>query len=193
MENDIHIKKFFEDIYNEPTMYDGYKKGTVFLNHELYSKWYKEMSIRSESFAKAIREMDRPRTSEFVFETALSSNLTLSKSFPGKKEIEVKEFCMPKIETRPLGDDTHHYICNGCYETTLDNIYKVLNKGSFTVGICSEKKTDEFREIVKYYNQLRDHLMKTGYATASFESNISKRNKVYLLMYDYKKHNKHKK
>ena len=193
MENDIHIKKFFEDVYNNPTMYDGYKIGTVFLNHELYSKWYKEMSIRRDTFVKVIKEIDRPKINEFVFETSLSSNLALSKSFFGKKEIEIQEFCTPKIETKPLGDATYHYMCNGCYETTLDNIYKVLNKGSFTVGICSEKKTDEFREITKYYNQLRDHLMKNGYLTASFESNISTKNRVYLLMYDYKKHNKHKK
>lgn len=190
MNIDFHMKKFFEDEYNDPNMYFDYINGKIILNYELYDKWYKAMKKRSASFYDLANHSNLTPDIE-LFETTTTSDFAVTK-FLGHKRIELKEFMMPKIEERPLGGESFHYICNGCYETTLENIYKVLNKGSFTVGICCEKKTEEFRNIVKYYNELKHFLMMKGYSLFSYESNVSGNNRVYLLNYDSRK-NKSKK
>jgi len=98
----------------------------------------------------------------------------------------------PKIEMLDVESESFYYICNGCYKTTLQNIYKVLSKGAFTVGICCDKKTDEFRDLVKYYNELKDFLMRKGYHATSFESNLSSKTRIYLLSYDSKHNSRNK-
>lgn len=190
MDTQIHLKKFFKDIYNDSSMYYDYMAGRLSLDQTAFLKWYAAMERRNREFLKMIRDDDHIRFSDSIIETALSQHLTVTTTTFRKRTIEVSEMATPKIELLEVGSDSHHYICNGCYETTLQNIYRVLSKGSFTVGICCEKKTDEYRDLVKYYNMLKDFLMRKGYRAASFESNISSKDKMYLLMYDSKRQGK---
>ncbi|MBQ7136763.1 MAG: hypothetical protein IJO43_02145 [Bacilli bacterium] len=186
MDHLIHIKKFYEDVYHDPSMYYEYLSGKRTIDPMLYSKWYKEMEARRDPFVKFIMGGKKYNNHEFFFETALSKDLAVSRPYFINKSIEVKEFIIPRLEEMPLGDESFHYLCNGCYETTLENIYRVLNHGSFTVGYCGEKKTDEFKEIVKFYNMLKDRLMRKGFIASSMEESVSSKHKLYVLTYQSK-------
>jgi len=187
MDHLIHIKKFYEDIYNDPNMYYEYLSDKRKIDPGLYSKWYKEMQLKREPFVKFVSESKRYNNHEEIFETALSKDLAVSRPYFINRTIEVKEFTIPRLEQRPIGDERFHYLCNGCYETTLDNIYRVLNNGSFTVGYCGDKKSDEFKEIVSFYNKLKDKLMRKGFVAASMEESVSNKHKLYILTYQSKR------
>ena len=186
----IYLKQFFADVYRDSDMYYNYLAGKLNIDQVAFSKWYSTIESRNKDFLKFIKGGNYFKANDTIFETALSKNLTVIIPQYKNRIIETSEFATPKIESLDLGVETHHYICNGCYETTLQNIYKVLSKGSFTVGVCCEKKTDEFRDLVKYYNMLKDFLMRQGYRASSLESNVSSKNRIYLLSYDSKKQNK---
>jgi hypothetical protein len=190
MENEIYLKKFFIDTYNDPNMYYEYLSGRLHIDRIAFSKWYSTMESRNASFLALIKNCNKINTNTNILETALSDNLTVTTPVYRNRVIEVHDIATPKIEMLDIGNETCHYICNGCYETTLQNIYQVLSKGSFTVGICCDKKTDEFRDLVKYYNMLKDFLMRKGYHASSFESNVSSKTRIYLLSYDSKYHSK---
>lgn len=181
---ETHLRRFFIEIYDDPNMYNDYINGKVFLNRELYSKWHKEIQERNKIFAKSIKEINRPLSRELVVESALSENLTISEYLFRKSKVEVSDFEIPQISKIIPGNEKYHYICNGCFVDTFDKINQVLERGSFTVGICCEKKTKLFKEISTYYNQLKNVLLNNGYYARSFESNTNRKNRVYLLMYD---------
>ena len=190
MESQIHMKKFFEDIYHDSTMYSCYLNGQMFLNMDLYTKWYKEMRLKRDLFLKELKSTSMFKIKHSFFETSIHEDFLVTEKVFGEKIFEVKEFTLPDIFEYPLGGSNLHYICNGCYESTLENIFNVLNKGSFTVGICTDKKSVEYKQIVKYYNELKDFLMRRGYHASSFECNNGGSNKTYLLMYDSLKQKK---
>lgn len=190
MSNDTYLRRFFIEVYNDPTMYEEYLNGRVFLNRELFSKWHKEINLKNESFARKIKEIERPGTKEIIMESALSKDLCVSKHFFNKKIVTVSDFGLSKIEEKPLGNLQEHYMCNGVFLDTLDNIYQVLNNGSFTVGICCEKKIELYKDVVAYYNKLKDFLLRKGYRTAALETNVNSKNRIYLLTYDSRTHKK---
>jgi len=193
VENTTHLKKFFEDVYNDTNMYFEYLANRRQIDHVLYSKWYQEMEKRRNLFADFINSTKQNIVNSDLVETALSKELAVSKTLFKKAELDIQTFSIPALEEKSIGNESHHYLCNGCFDTTLENIYKVLENGAFTVGFCGEKKTDEFKEIVKFYNTLKDQLMRKGYIATSLESNISSKNRIYVLTYDHKKNNKFKK
>lgn len=181
-----HLKRFFIETYQDESMYEDYLTGKAFLNREDYRKWYSKMKVRNSLFSDMLTEVHNIN-SRVVVESALSKHLAVSSSFFCKKEIIESDFGFPKIEAKinlKEGNSKAHYICNGCFTNTLEQIYQVLSSGSFSVGICCEKKTDLFRETVQYYNQLKDILLKSGYNAFSIESNCSMNNRIYLLKYN---------
>lgn len=184
MDNELYLKWFFIEKYNDVNMYYEYLKGQVFLEQNLFNNWFKEMEIRNNTFAKSLRDFDRFNIRNTVIESALSDTLCVSNHIFNKSEKHISEFGKFKIERKSLGNSTNHYICNGYYIDTLEQIYNVLNKGAFTVGICMEKKTKLYSDVVKHYGDLRNFLLKNGYQTSSLEANCGKKNRVYLLMYD---------
>ena len=186
MNNESHLKRFFMKTYNDIDMYYGYLKGDVFVDRNIYSKWASTLERRNELFAHILKQCDRVRFDDKIIESKLSNNSCVSQHFVNKAITNISEFQKFKIEKKNLGDSANHYICNGYFEDTLEQIYNVLNNGSFTVGICTEKKTELFRSVVAHYNQLKDFLLKNGYNTASIQTNVSANNRVYLLMYDHK-------
>lgn len=190
MGNIIHLKRFFMEVYNDPTMYNDYLAGNVFLNQELYAKWHQETVKRNELFARSIEEFDRIKPKQIILEEAISDELTVSEHLFRKKRVEVGSFERFEIEKGQAGNSPEHYICNGYFNDTLNYIYEVLNGGAFTVGICCEKKTELFKEVVSNYNKLKGFLLKNGYSTSSIETNTKGKNRVYLLMYDSKKTNR---
>lgn len=185
MNSEMYLKRFFIETYNNENMYYEYLKGQVYLDYNLVSNWLKDMDMRNYFFSKSIESFNRLKPREIVVESALSNELAVSKTFFNKKEIIVSEFGKSKIEKKQLGESHNHYICNGYFNDTLEQIYNVLDKGSFTVGICAEKKTELYKEVVKYYGQLRSFLLKNGYTTAALETNCNSKNRIYLLMYDH--------
>jgi len=186
MNNELHLKRFFMEVYNNLDMYYAYLKGEVFIDCNTYSKWSSALERRNELFANTIKSYDRIKFNDIISESKLGDNLCVSQYFANKKIINISEFEKFKIEKSIVGNSTNHYICNGYFSDTLEQIYNVLDNGAFTVGICTEKKTDLFRNVVAHYNQLRDFLLKNGYTTSSIQTNVSSNNRVYLLMYDHK-------
>ena len=184
MDNELYLKRFFIETYNDESMYYEYLKGNVFLDRNLLSVWLKEMEIKNSVFASSIHDFKHFTNKKIIIETSLSNNLCVSKHFFNKSEATVGEFGKFKIERKPLGNSCNHYICNGYFIDTLEQIYNVLDRGSFTVGICAEKKTELYKDVVKHYGELKSFLLKNGYKTASLETNCGKKNRVYLLMYD---------
>lgn len=179
-----YLKRFFKEVYNNEDMYNEYLEGRVFIDNEKLMKWFKDVEIRNKTFAEAINKFAHPNNSQKVFETSISETLSVSSKMFNKKEIEIGDFERFKICKKELGNSRNLYICNGWYSDTLDNIYQVLNKGCFAVGICCEKKTDLFRDVRTHYNKLKDFLLKNGYNAGSIEENTYSNNRVYLLTYD---------
>lgn len=185
MQDDYSIKRFFKEVYNDQDMYQEYLNHRVFVDNDKYFKWVKTINSQNKIFADEISDFKRGNFVSQIIESSTSKGLTVSEHlYLGHLNISEQPFDTPKIESKQLGNGKYHYICNGCYKDTLEKIYDVLNKGSFTVGICCEKKTDLYRDISKYYNQLKDFLVKKGYILGSIETNSVSNNRVYLLMYD---------
>lgn len=185
---EYHLKRFFIDVYQDSSMYEGYLKGAVLLDSEVYQKWYTKMEKRNYLFATNLKSINRPYPKDFVVESALNEDLTVTKKLYNKSETIVSDFGFPKLEQSFLdcisSDKKVHYICNGCFMNTLENISRVLERGSFSVGICCDKKIDLYRKTVDYYNQLKNILLNVGYQVSSFESYCPNNERVYLLRYD---------
>lgn len=183
-----HLKRFFMDVYQDSSMYENYLMGRVSLDKEAYQKWYTKTEKRNYLFAQLLKSISKPYPRDFVVESALTKDLSVSRYLYNKKEINVSEFGFPKLEKSSLNpiltEKKIHYICNGCFMDTLENISKVLDNGSFSVGICYEKKRELYWEIVEYYNQLKKTLLNSGYRASSFESYCANNDRVYLLRYD---------
>lgn len=190
MDSTMHLKRFFMEIHNDSSMYEAYLNGLISIDEEVYNKWYREMEIRNEVFADTISRFERLNSNTFVFESAICRNLTVSKHLFNKCRVEEASFGISKVVPKPLGESNEHYICNGYFEDTLENIYQVLTNGAFTVGICCEKKSELYERVSMYYNKVKEHLLKRGYRVSSIESSMSPKNKVYLLMYDSNKNGK---
>lgn len=185
MDNDKHLKKFFMDTYNSEDMYYDYVKGSIILDLPKYSKWHSEQRNKNSLFANYITENERLDNDSIILESALSGDLAVSNFLVNSKLVRISDFSKFKINKGTVGNLKGHYICNGYYNDTLEQIYQILNNGSFTVGICTEKKTKLFKEVKAHYNQLRDFLLRNGYITDVMESNIGSKNRIYLLTYDY--------
>ena len=183
---ETHLKRFFIEVYNDPSMYEEYLNGRVFINRDLYSKWFHALEKRNELFASTIKQYNRVGRKDIIVESQLSDDYSVGSYFNNDVISNVSEFGKFKIEKKQLGDDNNHYICNGYFIDTLEQIYKVLENGTFTVGICTEKKTDLFKDVVAHYNMLRDFLLKNGYNTSCIQTNVGSNNRVYLLMYERK-------
>ena len=185
MDNDKHLKKFFMDIYNSEDMYYDYVKGSIILDLPKYGKWHSEQRNKNSLFANYIIGNERLDNDSIILESALSGDLAVSNFLVNSKLVRISDFSKFKINKGTVGNLKGHYICNGYYSDTLEQIYQILNNGSFTVGICTEKKTKLFKEVKAHYNQLRDFLLRNGYITDVMESNIGSKNRIYLLTYDY--------
>lgn len=186
MNNELYLKRFFIEVYNDESMYYDYLNNKVFLNYDEFAKWHKDIELRNSMFANSIKEFDRIDFKDIIVESKLSEELNISKHFHNKSEGQVSEFGKFEIKSYPLGNDNKHYICNGYFTDTLEQIYKVLDKGAFTVGICTEKKTELFHDVVKYYGELRSFLLKSGYQTSALEVSCNSKNRIYMLMYNCK-------
>lgn len=185
MESDKHLRKFFMDVYDNLDMYYEYLEGKAFLDPLKYSKWHSEQEHRNNLFAQCLKDNDRVNTDTFVLESALSGELSVSNFLGNNRLIMISDFDKFTLTKGQPGKVQMHYICNGYYSDTLEQIYQVLTCGSFSVGICTEKKTDLFREVKAHYRHLKDFLLKNGYVTEAIESNIGSKNRIYLLTYDY--------
>ena len=115
MDNELYLKRFFIEQYNDETMYYEYLKGNVFLDRNILSIWLKEMEIKNSVFASSINDFKRLNNKKIIIETSLSNNLCVSKHFFNKSEATVGEFGKFKIEKKSLGNSCNHYICNGLY------------------------------------------------------------------------------
>lgn len=186
MNNEAYLKLFFIETYNDENMYYEYLIGKVKIDYDLYTKWHKEMEQKNSTFFKSMKSFERTNYKDDLVESCLSDELCITKYFVNKKERHISEFGKFKIVKHPLGNASHHYICNGYFTDTLEQIYKVLENGSFTVGICGEKKSEIYKDIVKHYGELRSFLLKNGYSTSAIQTNCGEKNRVYLLMYDHK-------
>lgn len=184
MDMNVHIKKFFKDIYGDDTVYSDYLDGKIVLDKDLYEKWYKEMLRRKDCFFNLIKSTLYQYKNISCLETTLHKDFTLTNGAFNKKEIEIQEHSFPEIKELELGQDRKLYVCNGCYKTTLENIYKVLNNGAFLVGVCCNKNVEEYKETVEYYSRLKDFLMQKGYGVGSYESYLSGIRKSYVLTYN---------
>lgn len=184
-----HLKRFFWETYGDITMYEDYLCGDAFVNQELYLKWLKDVDNRNKIFAKSLSDFNRIHNKNIIIESALTSELTISKYLlvpSNNVNTVVSNFGSFQLKDESKNPTNNHYICNGYFIDTLKQIYNVLDNGSFTVGICAEKKTDMYREVVEYYGKLRSFLLKNGYNTSAIQSNVNSKNRVYLLMYDSK-------
>lgn len=184
MNNELYLKLFFIETYNSENMYYEYLKGQVALDNDLLNKWLREIEIRNYTFAQSLNDFNRFSIRNLIVESALSDEICISKKFFYKRERIISEFGKFKISHKIIGDSHNHYICNGYFLNTLEQIYKVLDNGSFTVGICAEKKTNLYQDVVKHYEKLRKFLLNNGYHASSLETNCGRKNRVYLLMYD---------
>ena len=184
--NDSHLKRFFLEVYNDIDLYYDYLIGNTTINHDVYYKWYKDIKHGNEIFANCLINFNRIKWKDPIVESALADYFSVAKHLHNPSIINVKEFEKFKIEKQELGSSINHYICEGYFEDTLEQIYNVLDKGSFTVGICGEKQNCLYQEVVDYYSKLRHFLLKNGYQTSAFETNCNSKRRVYLLMYDHK-------
>lgn len=187
MQRNTHLRRFFSEVYNDPKMYEDYVEGKIILDFKLYNEWYQKLDIRNRIFARSVKEFTCSRPREFVMESAINDKLTVSQYLFGKSEVYISDFGKPEIITKNQEDLQAHYICNGYFNDTLQKINQVLNKGSFTVGICSEKNTKLYKEVISYYNKLKMALLKNGYISSSLEISSISKNRVYLLMYNGEK------
>lgn len=178
------LRRFFVEVYDDDGMYDDFLRGEVILDNEKVMNWTKTMRLRNREFATSIKDFNRVYPKTKIIESAIGDGLSVSEFLYNKSEVTTSDFGKFEIGKKTLGDDRSHYICNGWFLDTLDNIYKVLEKGSFTVGICCEKKTDLYRDVKTQYNKLKDFLMRNGYMAGSVEKNCGTKDRVYLLMYD---------
>lgn len=183
---ETHLKRFFIEVYNNSKMYDEYLKGEVYIDQNIYYKWLLDIKKRNELFAETLNEFNRIKCRETIIESRLNNEYCVSEYFNNPVISDISEFGKFKIQQKKLGNSNGHYICNGYFKETLEQIYKVLDNGSFSVGICTEKKTSLFKDVVTHYNMLKDFLLKEGYQTSCIQTNVKSNNRVYLLMYDHK-------
>lgn len=186
MNQNAYLKRFFIEVYNDIDLYYDYLDGKSVINHEIFSKWFKDTKLRNAIFANCLVNFDRIKWNDTIVESSLGDYFSVAKNLHNPSIINVRDFEKFKIEKKEIGNSISHYICNGYFNDTLEQIYNVLDRGSFTVGICAEKKTELYNDVVKYYGELRSFLLKNGYSTSAIETNCSGKSRVYLLMYNHK-------
>lgn len=191
MDSDVLLKYFFKETYNDINIYNDYLCGKFLLDKTIYNKWLSNIDLRNNIFAQVLKNFDRIEWGATILESSLNKDHCVSKSFHNPSIISVNDFEKFEIKKHPVGDSKNHYICNGYYQDTLMQIYKVLDKGSFTVGISTYKNKELFDDIVNYYNKLKMYLLKNNYCTAAIQTYVAG-SKVYLLMYDSEKQSRWK-
>jgi len=188
MKDNLNLKRFFMETYDEEGLYSKYLNKEFSLDKPLYLKWLKEKETQNMMFAQSMASFNRIVPNSHIVESSTGKELSIFKYLPIKSEIHLSSFVFSPslIKKSALGNGTEHYVCNGYFENTLEEIYNILEKGAFTVGICSDSHTKLYREIVEHYKKLREFLLKEGYITSAVETNCNFKNHVYLLMYDHK-------
>jgi len=190
MDNEIHLKQFFIEKYGDKNMYYEYLAGRISIDKDMYDSWYKDVEARNRLFSYQIKKHNRIFLGDTIVESKLCENLCVSKFFVNKCCSHIGEFGKFKIEKKRVGISNAHYICNGIYLDTLNQIYDVLSHGAFTVGICAEKRSEFYNSVVDYYGKLRNFLLNNGYSTSALEINCNSKNRVYLMMYNAKSRSK---
>ena len=184
MDKKTYLKRFFLETYNDISLYYDYLDGKAVVDHNEFRKWFKNIKIGNEVFANCLINFERLKFNDIVIESALGDCFSVSKLLHNPSIINIRDFTKFKIVKGEVGSSTYHYICNGYFDDTLEQIYNVLNRGSFTVGICGEKQNCLYQDVVDYYSKLRRFLLKNGYVTSALETNCDRKNRAYLLMYD---------
>lgn len=184
------LRGFLLETQNVPYFNEDYQIDKQYIDIALYDKWVNEYNFKNKIFAGIIAEYYKFNSRKKIVESALAEDLSISKYLYAKTQVIVSDISISRPKAKTLGAGNYHYICNGCYIDTLDHIYDVLKNGSFTVGVCGDKKSESFKEMVDYYNQLRELLLKEKYTVGAMECNHSSRTKAYFLTYDSAKNKK---
>jgi len=187
MQNEYNIKRFLEEKFDEDDIYEQYLAGRVFIKSEEYLKWFKALDHQNDIFADNLKASNVIGFNCVIIESAVSKEIAVCNHLKTKNiTINEVEFNKPKLEKKSLGNDRYHYICNGIYSDTLTRIYEVLEHGSFSVGVCADKKSKLYKETVSYYIKLRDLLRREGYMASAVETNYGGVNRVFLMKYSPK-------
>lgn len=187
MQNEYNIKRFLEEKFDEDDIYEQYLDGRVFVKPEEYLKWFKTLDRQNDIFADALKSFDAVSSNSIIVESAVHQEIAVCNHLRCKSiTVNEVEFNRPKLEKKAHGNEKYHYVCNGVYNDTLTRIYEVLECGSFSVGICNDKKSELYKETVSYYKKLKDFLHREGYSVSAIETNCGTINRVFLMKYSPK-------
>lgn len=139
-------------------------------------------------FADTLRKYSLVLEKDFLIETSKFNGNAISNHFPNVKTIikEEDNFSKEIILPENFGYLMSHYVCNGVYEETLKYISYVMNYGTFSVGISSDRNKlfdKKLKDIYKYYEELETELKVRGIPFKKIEENDRK---TKTLIYHYR-------
>lgn len=128
----------------------------------LYQNFLQQVEKSNKLFAKVARPFF-PEGKEII-ELSNSRDYSVS-SFLDQRVISVigkdcESFTLQEI---PLAEEKNlsgHFLSNGCYEETGEMLAQFLRQGSFTVGVCANKRSSYFKNLKKQYQMLYYQLLK---------------------------------
>ncbi len=185
---DFCLKRFFDEEYNNK-MYYEYLFKKAFVDYNRYLSWLNILDYRNKIFADIMQEEGFIDKNDLVIESCASRDYSVSNFLNNEISLRFeKEFNKPLPIVISKSEKPHNfcYVCNGYYSDTIARINQVLDRGSFVVGTASLKHNKNYKEIVKFYNELKRYLQKEKGHFETYNISVNSDYKVYMLTYNAK-------
>lgn len=156
----VDLSYLQERFYEEENCYVDvlYQTGRL----HIYHQWLEKLKKEHQLFLNAACFPDH--FSKFILEVSEDENYSVSSLLDQSRyvlEARRSDLCYTLNRNIPLDKRlNYHLISNGTYQEVSDLLPQVLDRGSFTIGVCLPKKDKRYKQESRQYKILYDRLLK---------------------------------
>ena len=148
-------------------------------NLQIQSDFFKKLEEANYIFAGILKPYIK---TDLILEIVNDQDYSVGKYLKPKKlyiKGTEREFTYENHYVREEEKLSGHLLCNGSFEEIHEFLPRVLDKGSFTIGVCEEKSIS-YRKKKRLYKRVFDTLLQMGYPVVQEEQRVKKYG-IYLL------------
>lgn len=182
---EILMSRYILEIQQDTTLFKKFQNGSWYPNFDEYRLFLKKQEKNNNSFSKLISKYHLVKQQDHIVETVFSEELDSIATYLERESIQIKSgygtITCPSSIPQTLEYPTC-YISNGIFQDTETLVSKLINYGSFIVGVCDNPNSVFYQENIQRMKQLETILKKRHVSYRTYHHK-NHRDKCLVLSY----------
>ena len=176
---ELLMSRYILEIEKDSSLFKKFLNGGWYPNFDEYRMFLRKQEKNNNSFAKTITRYHLVKSTDHVIETVCSKELSSVASFLNKDATIIQSgYGTIKFDSEISNILTYPscYISNGIYHDTKELVTKMINYGSFIIGVCDNPNSIFYKENIERIKELKLYLDKrhVPYKTYKYDNHRDK-------------------